>query len=246
MRTVAVSDLLTVGLVVAAAFAAATLSAVAGFGGGVVLLPVFVLVFGPRDAVAVLTVTQLVSNSSRVWFNRAAVDRRLVGWFAVGAVPAAVVGALLLSSSPVGVLTRFIGVFLLVMVVWRRLRPDATRIGDRGFVVVGAASGFGSALVGSVGPLVAPFFLARGLSRGRYIGTEASSAVVMHVTKLVVFGAVTLLTWRTGLVGLALAPATAAGAWAGTKIVHRLPTDAFVVLVELGLVASGVLLVWSG
>ena len=36
--------------------------------------------------------------------------------------------------------------------------------------------------------MVAPFFLARGLVRGAYIGTEAASAVVMHFTKLVVFG----------------------------------------------------------
>src|SRR4051812_10501739 len=38
-------------LVIAASFGAALLSAVAGFGGGVLLLPVFVAVFGPRDAV---------------------------------------------------------------------------------------------------------------------------------------------------------------------------------------------------
>jgi hypothetical protein len=43
--------------------------------------------------------------------------------------------------------------------LWRRLRPGAARLEDRTFVAVGAASGFGSALVGSVGPLVAPFFL---------------------------------------------------------------------------------------
>jgi hypothetical protein len=52
----------------------------------------------------------------------------------------------------------------------------------------------GSALAGSVGPMVAPFFLARGLVRGAYIGTEAASAVVMHLTKLLVFGAAAILT----------------------------------------------------
>ncbi len=239
-------DLWVALLLVVASFATAALSAVAGFGGAVLLLPVFLAVFGPRDAVAVLTVAQLVSNGSRVWFNRGEIDHRLVKVFAIGAVPAAVVGALLLTSAPLPALTRGIGVFLLAMVAWRRIRPASARIGDRGFVAVGAASGFGSALVGSVGPMVAPFFLARGLTRGAYIGTEAASAVVMHLTKLIVFGAAAVLTWRTGLIGLALAPAAAGGAWAGKKILDRLPVAVFVVVVEAGLVISGLLLLITG
>jgi uncharacterized membrane protein YfcA len=239
-------DLWVAVLLVAASFATAVLSAVAGFGGGVLLLPVFVAVFGPRDAVAVLTVAQLASNGSRIWFNRQEVDRRLVKVFAVGAVPAAVAGALLLTSAPLPALTRVIGAFLLAMVVWRRVRPTATRINDRGFAAVGAASGFGSALVGSVGPMVAPFFLARGLARGAYIGTEAASAVVMHLTKLIVFGAAAVLTWRTGLIGVALAPAAAGGAWLGKQALDRLPVAVFVVLVEAGLITSGLLLLITG
>jgi uncharacterized membrane protein YfcA len=232
-------------ILVAATFATATLSAVAGFGGGVLLLPIFVAALGARDAVAVLTVAQLASNGSRVWLNRAEIDMRLVRTFATGAIPAAVAGAILLSTAPLPALTKVIGAFLLIMVVWRRIRPTAARLGDAAFAGIGAASGFGSALVGSVGPMVAPFFLARGLVRGAYIGTEAAAAVVLHLTKLIVFGAAAVLTVRTGLIGLALAPASAAGAWTGKHIVDRLPTRIFILLVEIGLIASGVLLILS-
>ncbi|MFD2077516.1 hypothetical protein SAMN05421678_11227 [Actinopolymorpha cephalotaxi] len=236
----------TVLLVIVATFATALLSAVAGFGGGVLLLPVFVAVFGARDAVAILTVAQLVSNASRVWFNRREIERRLVAVFALGAVPAAVVGAVLFAKAPLPSLSRIIGAFLLAMVVWRRLRPAAVNLGDRWFAGIGAMSGFGSALVGSVGPMVAPFFLARGLVRGAYIGTEAASAVVMHLTKLVVFGAAAVLTVRSGLTGLALFPASAAGAWAGKRVVERIRTGTFVTVIEVSLVVSGVLLLVTG
>jgi uncharacterized membrane protein YfcA len=137
------------------------------------------------------------------------------------------------------------GAFLLIMVIWRRVRPSASRVSDTAFAGLGAASGFGSALIGSVGALAAPFFLARGLVRGAYIGTEAASALVMHLTKLIVFSAVAVLTLRTGLIGLALTPASAVGAWTGKRIVDRLPTRVFVLLVEAGLVAAGVLLIVS-
>lgn len=236
----------TVLLVVLATFLTAVLAAVAGFGGAVLLLPVFVAVFGTRDAVAVLTVAQLASNGSRVWFNRREVEIALVRRFAVGAVPAAVVGALLFSTAPLSALTRLIGAFLIASVVWRHVGPAPKPPSDRAFVAVGAASGFGSALLGSVGPLVAPFFLARGLVRGAYIGTEAAAAVVMHVTKLVVFGAASVLTASTLGIGLALAPASAAGAWVGKRILDRLPTKAFLVLVEIGLVVAGGLLLIRG
>jgi hypothetical protein len=41
---------------------------------------------------------------------------------------------------------------------------------------VGAVSGLGSALLGLVGPLTAPFFLAKGYTRAVFIGTEAGRA----------------------------------------------------------------------
>ena len=69
-----------------AAFALAWLSAVAGFGGGV-LLPVFTALFGLRMAVPMLTLTQVWGNGSRVWLNRRDVNWRLVRWFALGADP---------------------------------------------------------------------------------------------------------------------------------------------------------------
>lgn len=84
------------------------------------------------------------------------------------------------------------------------------------------------------------------MTRGAYIGTEAASAVVMHVTKLVVFGAESILTAHTFGIGLALEPAAAAGAWVGKRILDRLPVPVFTVLVEIGLLAAGVLLIVRG
>ncbi|MBV1851358.1 sulfite exporter TauE/SafE family protein [Catellatospora tritici] len=226
----------------AAAFALAVLSAVAGFGGGVLLLPVFGALFGLRVAVPVLTLTQLSSNASRVWLNRRELRSSLVGWFAVGAVPCAVMGGLLLAHAPLGALKRLLGVFLIVTVVWRRLRPRVGRPSARAFAWVGAASGLGSALLGSVGPLTAPFFLAYGLTRAAYIGTEAAAALTMHGAKLAGYGAGDLLTGRVLLLGAALTPATLAGAWVGRRIVDRVSERTFVRLVEAGLLVAGSLL----
>ncbi|MEU5940922.1 sulfite exporter TauE/SafE family protein [Micromonospora sp. NPDC047548] len=157
----------------AAACGLALLSAVTGFGGGVLLLPVFTALFGLRVAVPVPTLAQLSSNGARVWLNRRELHWPLTGRFALGAVPFALAGALVLAHAPLAALKRLLGVFLLVVVAWRRWKPRPERPGERTFTVVGAASGLGSALLGSVGPLTAPFFLAYGLTRAAYVGTEA-------------------------------------------------------------------------
>src|SRR4051794_25521571 len=130
-----------------AAFTLALLSAVAGFGGGVLLLPVFTGLFGLRVAVPVLTLTQLTSNGGRTWFNRAELNRRLIGRFACGAVPLALAGGLLLAHAPLAPLKRLLGVFLIAMVVWRRLNRQPKQASDAAFVGLGAASGFSSALL---------------------------------------------------------------------------------------------------
>jgi len=238
-------NLAQLALLLVATFITAALSAIAGFGGAILLLPIFVAAFGARDAVAVLTIAQLASNGSRVVLNRREVVGHLVKIFAIGAVPAAIIGSLLLTTAPIAALTRIIGGFLILSVLWLRFRPQAARFSDRGFIVVGAASGMGSALLGSVGPLVAPFFLARGLVRGAYIGTEAAAALVMHVTKLIVFGAVALLTVTTIAYGLALTPASITGSYVGKRIVDRMPIPVFTALVEIGLLIGGLIMLLS-
>src|SRR5690242_12468961 len=105
--------LVVVGCLVA--FAAAFLSAVAGFGGGVLSLSAFAALFGVPVAVPVLTIVQLASNGSRVWFNRGRVNGRLVALFAIGAVPAALAGAFLLKVTPTNVLKPMLGMFVLAM-----------------------------------------------------------------------------------------------------------------------------------
>jgi uncharacterized protein len=227
-------------LLCSAAFAASTLAAVTGFGGAAVLLPALVALFGVREAIPILTVAQLIGNGSRVWFNRRDLALPLVGWFALGAVPLALLGGVLFATAPLGALQRLVGAFLLLIVVWRHVpRAAEWRPGVRAFAPIGAVFSFVSALVGSVGPLMAPFFLAHGLVKGAYIGTEALATVVMHVVKLAAYQGMAILTLRAVATGLALGPIMIAGSYVGKRILERLPERVFVAIIEVVLVGAG-------
>lgn len=224
------------------AFIAALLAAVTGFGGAAVLLPMLVFVFGVREAIPILTVAQLIGNASRVWFNRRELDWRVVGWFALGGVPMALLGGMLFAHAPLRPLTRVLGAFLILIVVIRHMpKLKALRTPLKGFALIGAASSFLSALLGSVGPLMAPFFLAYGLVKGAYIGTEALSTVVMHIAKLIAYRESAVLPMHAIVSGVALGPIMIAGSFAGKRVVDRLPERVFVLIIDATLVAAGIM-----
>lgn len=230
-----------------AALVASCLAGVSGFGGAAVLLPALVAVFGLREAIPILTVAQLIGNGSRVWFNRSELDWRVVGWFALGGVPMALIGGALFAKAPLVPLTRGLGALLLVIVIWRHVRPRTSgRFPIQAFTGVGAGASLLSALLGSVGPIMAPFFLAYGLVKSAYIGTEALSTVVMHATKLVAYRQAAVLTRFGSIVGLALGPIMIFGSLVGKQIVDRLPERVFVLIIEAVLIVAGLLFLIRG
>jgi len=223
------------------AFVASMVAAVAGFGGAAVLMPILVSMFGVRDAIPILTVAQLIGNASRVWFNRHELELPVVGWFAVGGVPAALVGGFFFASAPVSFLMRLLGLFLIMTVVYRHIgKASALRIPLGGFAILGAVFSFLSALLGSIGPIMIPFFLAYGLVKGSLIGTEALATVVMHVTKLVAYRRVSILTSDSIVIGLALGSIMIFGSFLGKKILDWLPERLFILLIEATLIVAGI------
>lgn len=223
-----------------AAFLASLLGSVAGSGGTAVLLPVLVFYFGVRDSIPILTIANLASNLGRIWFNRREISALVVTWFALGAIPLAVGGALIFVHTPTAILTRILGVFLLVTVAWRRLQPKPPRIESAAwFVPLGAGFGLLSGLLEGIGPLMAPFFLSYGLLRGAYIGTDALATVLMQVPKLAVFGGMNILDGRILTNGLVIAPFMFLGAFAGKKIVNRISESQFALMIDLTLLLAG-------
>src|SRR5690242_1274827 len=226
-------------LLAAGAFAGSVLAAVAGFGGAAVLLPLLVAAFGVREAIPILTVAQLLGNLRRAWFNRSELDLPVVGWFALTGVPAVLVGGFLFASAPLSFLTRLLGIFLIGVAAYRHSRAGTTmRLPLRAFAILGAVFSFLSALLGSVGPIMIPFFLAYGLVKGALIGTEALATVVMHVTKIAVYGSTAVLTARGLAVGLILGSVMIVGSYVGKRLLDRLPEAVFLLLIEAALVIA--------
>ncbi|HUM16975.1 MAG TPA: sulfite exporter TauE/SafE family protein [Candidatus Nitrosotalea sp.] len=224
----------------AAALIASTVGGVAGFGTGVIMVPVIAWTLGIKTAVPILTVAMLLGNGARVWFSRRDIQGRVVAAFLAGSVPLTIVGATLFSRAPGVAISRILGVFLLLAVPFRRwiaARGVSVRLGH--FPFVGGAFGFLSALVGATGPVISPFFLGYGLRRGAYIATDALCTVGTYAVRLLVFRRHELISTQTVTIGVLLGVVMILGAFAGRRLLDRMSERTFVRLIEIFLLLFG-------
>jgi uncharacterized membrane protein YfcA len=142
-------------------------------------------------------------------------------------------------TTPV-VLTRILGIFLLLIVTWRRLSLGPAKFeSPKWFTPLGAGFGLLNGLLEGIGPLMAPFFLAYGLVRGAYIGTDALATVFMQVSKLAVLGGANIVDDKILVSGLVLVPFMIGGALAGKKVVDHISESLFVVVIDITLLFAG-------
>ena len=240
-------EIIKIAAVVAAATVGFTIAGVAGFGGGVVALPVLVWAFGVREAIPILAISQLISTTSRVWLHRDGLNWPVVRFFTLGAVPMSVLGSFIFISIDTAVLVRILGLMMLLFVVYTRLPigRDFT-MSLWGFVPVGAGTGFASAFLGIPGPFAVVFYLAYGLAASPYLGTSSLGMALIQVFKLIIFGTGDLLTMRVLLLGLGLGAIGAVTAYLGRWILRRVPERIFATMITTMLVVSGIILLIRG
>lgn len=228
-----------------AALCVAALTLFSGFGLGTLLMPVFVLFFPVKLAVAVTAVVHLANNLFKLalvgrWANRDVVIR-----FAVPAGAAAVLGALLLSllagiepiheyrlAGQTCVVTApklIIAALIVGFTVMELATAGRERSFDRKYIPLGGLlSGFFGGLSGHQGALRTAFLIRCGLDKQQLLGTMVVSAVVVDVSRLLVYGA-TIFTQdlralqsegRLALVAVATFAAFA-GSFIGSRLVEK-------------------------
>lgn len=219
---------------------AGTLGGVIGFGSSIMLMPPLVILFGPREAVPIMAVAALLANASRVFIWWRQVDWRAVAAYSAAGVPAAALGASTLLSFPQRWIEVVMGVFFLAVIPARRwLARHNLRINLWQLALAGAVVGYITGIVVSTGPINAPFFLAFGLVKGAYIGTEALGSLAVYVSKALVFRSFGALPWDIISRGLVIGSSLMAGSFVAKRLVLGLGAEQFRMLIEGLLLVSG-------
>lgn len=224
-----------------------TIAGVAGFGGGIIMLPVLVWVLGVREAVPALTIAQLIGSVGRVWLYRREISWRVVLWFSLGALPTSAVGGFLFIQAPKELLIRILGASMLLIVAYGASPwGKKTKLPVWGFTPLGGLFGFLAAFLGIPGPFVASFYLTYGLNAGAYLGTSSTSMMLTQVPKVAIFGGNHLFTMEAVTLGVTVGFMAFVGAYTGRWILGRVPEAVFPKLINALLVATGILFLVRG
>ncbi len=238
--------MLTYALVLVVGLVAGTVSGIVGTGATIILLPILVYTFGPREAVPIMAIVALMSNFAKItsWWKE--IDWRACGAYAVGGIPAAALGARTLLVLPERLIDIALGLFFLAMVPGRRwLASRNIRFVAWHLVVAGAMIGFLTGIVVSTGPLSVPAFAAYGLVKGAFIATEAAGSLALYISKAVTFRQFGALPVDIVTKGLITGSSVMAGTYLARLIVERLSVATFQRLLDGVMAISGLSLLWA-
>lgn len=244
-RTVS-SGLMDYFFVLVAGLFAGTLGGIVGTGSSLVMMPILVVMFGPRQAVPIMAVAAIMGNLGRVLAWRREIDWRACAAYCATAVPGAMLGARLLLSIPPGLIETALGAFFLALIPARRwLARRDWRITTPQLMLLGAPLGLLTGVVVSTGPLTVPLFTFYGLERGAFLGTEAASSLGMYGAKVAIFQALGALPPDVLLQGLIVGATLMTGSFAGRVVVLRLSPAAHRYLIDGLMAVSGISLLWA-
>ena len=225
---------------------AGTVGGVLGFGSSIMLMPALVLVFGPREAVPIMAISAIMANAARVaaWWRE--IDWRVTAAYSATGVPAAALGAKTLLTLPVGVIELALGVFFIAMIPLRRWTArQSWSLNLWHMALVGLVIGFITGIVVSTGPINAPFFLAYGLLKGAYLGTEALGSLAVYIAKAVTFRSFDALPLPIIAKGLIIGSSLVAGAFIAKRLVHTIDSDRFKLMMDGLLLLAGLTMLWA-
>ena len=225
---------------------AGTVGGIVGFGTSIMLMPALVLVFGPREAVPIMAIAAIMANASRVaaWWRE--VDWRVTAAYSVTGIPAAALGARTLLTLPTQWVELALGIFFIAMIPIRHwMARQHWQLNLWHMALVGAVIGFITGVVVSTGPINAPFFLAYGLVKGAYLGTEAMGSLAVYVAKAITFRSFDALPWPIVLRGVIIGSSLVAGAFIAKRLLNHVDNQRFKTLMDALLLFAGLTMLWA-
>lgn len=237
-----------------------------GFGLGTLLLPAFAIFFPIEIAVASTAIVHLANNIFKIFLVGKNADKKILMLFAVPASMAAFFGASLLNYfSGIAAISEWHygeNIFyiepikltiaaLMILFAIIELTPALNKISfkEKYIPFGGILSGFFGGLSGHQGALRSAFLIRTNLSKEALIGTMVAAAVVIDVSRLLVYGSTFISSHfaqiSTGENALAILAGTISafiGSYFGAKMIKKVTLKGIQKIVAFALIILGLLL----
>jgi uncharacterized membrane protein YfcA len=231
-------------LIAAMAMVASIVGGVAGYGTGALMPLVLVPIVGAEPVVPILSLSALLTNTSRTAAFRHLVDGRRALLVLVAAVPTCVLGAWAYTKlSGAGALI-VIGSMLIASVPLRRLlRARGIELTNR--TLAAASFGWGVLAGGTVGAgiILLSLLMAAGLEGGAVVATDAVISIGIGIAKFATFGVAGAVTGQVVAVALLIGAVAFPGAFLAKALVDRLPVHLHTAMLDAVVIGGGVTMI---
>jgi uncharacterized membrane protein YfcA len=219
-----------------------------GAGFGSLAVPMMALAVTVPQAAAMLMPVLLLMDLLGMAAFRKSVDRQLLRFLLPYGLLGIVVGTLLFKLLEPRWVAGIVGVFTLLFLAQRLLfppRPDAPPPPRWVGGLLTVTSGFTSFIAHAGGPPLNAYVIPLRLSPLLFTGTLAFFFFFINLAKWVPYAWLGLLDVSNMLTSLVLLPFAPLGVWVGVRIAHRIQPRLFYRLVYLGMLLTGLKLVWD-
>ncbi|HJU52148.1 MAG TPA: TSUP family transporter [Acidimicrobiia bacterium] len=193
-----------------------TVSASAGLGGSLILVPILALVLGTKEGVALASLLLAANNVVKVGAYRETLPYRKSLLVIVLVAVGAALGALLLVSAPERVVTVAVITSFVLALIAERL--DLSGLRRLGGPLLALGSGATSGFSGTSGPLKGMAIRQLELDRAHFVGAASLASLAGDATKATVFTDAGLLGADSFLVALAAVPLMVLATLAGRRV----------------------------
>jgi uncharacterized membrane protein YfcA len=201
------------------------LTAIAGFGGGMILIAFMPGILPPSAIVPIHALVQLCANSSRAMFSWRSIHWTFCGAFISGSVLGGLGAAQLINQMDLHYLPLILGLYILLNVWGPKLSFKKTPRGE--FFTIGMIQTGLSTIIGATGPLTQSTLLRKGLGRDSIVSTSALLMTITHLIKIPIFGwlGFSFISYWQVIIGMCFSVIT--GTYIGTKVRVKIPEATF-------------------
>jgi len=219
---------LTTIVVLALVYASFAISASAGLGGSLLMVPTLALFLGSKEGVALAALLLASNNVMKIIAYRRTLPFRAAAFIIVMIVLGAALGSTLLVRAPEWAVTVGIVGMFIASVAAERMELQRLRTGFAPLLafVSGASSGFS----GTSGPLKGVAIRNLDLDRRHFVGAASLASFAGDATKTAIFADAELLGRESVLIAIAAVPLMALGTWTGSTINRRAGERTFAIL----------------
>ena len=219
--------LATVGVLIAV-YVSFTISASAGLGGSLLMVPTLALFLGTKEGVALAALLLASNNIMKIIAYRETLPFRKAAGIAALIVIGAAIGSTLLVNAPVWAVTiAVLAMFATTIITEKReIKAVRSKFGPFLAFVAGASSGFS----GTSGPLKGVAIRNLDLDRRHFVGAASLASFAGDAAKTAIFAEADLLGRDAWLTCLAAIPLMALGTWSGSRLNERLGEQTFAIL----------------